>query len=142
MDGLIAAATEINRLDGEINSKISMLQMFKNLHALYPDLMLYQLDYDYVACSSTVNSLVDLYDACERDDVGGITYIDVWPYFVVEGYRVYSNPPYFTVGANNTEGFGIKTADGWVDTMESDNISNVVIRKIRNFLKSKPAIDY
>jgi hypothetical protein len=148
MDGLLKASEEVDRLNKDINTKVNILDGIKHLMTKFPDLMIYRspssTKHKFICCSSSVNNYVDSYDYTESNNVepGEVTYVFAWPYTTIDSINVYSNPPYYLIGAVNNKGFGIIPAEGWDDLLASDNISNSLIRKIRTFLKSKPPIDY
>ena len=56
--------------------------------------------------------------------------LEVWPYCEVDGRRVYSDPPHFTVGEDTFEG-GDRAYAGWAHKLREAGIAEVVITQVK-----------
>lgn len=155
MSGLMDPVKEIERIEKDISVREASLSSIKALFARLPDLQVYKSskDSEIISCSSQMNGSMTDFIPFHRDteylDEYGINTIkvspkivDVWLYTELDGLRVYSNPPYFTVGHENESGFGIVQNKEWESLMDSCGVSLALIRKVRTYLKSKPEISW
>lgn len=67
--------------------------------------------------------------------------LEAWPYKLVEGTEVYSNPAFFFIGEKNNDGTGDKPYDNWQEKLRKENITEYVIGKIQEYLDANPPID-
>lgn len=155
MVNMLDPAKEIDRMEKDIVQRQADVDSIKVLFARLPDLQIYRYGKsdNFISCSATMNSVVDNYDANHRDteylDEFGINtvkadpkLVDMWLFTIVDGHKVYANPPCYTVGHENESGFGIVPVKDWELHMEMNNISLTAIRKVRAYLKSKPEISW
>ena len=56
------------------------------------------------------------------------------PYLNAGGVDIYSDPPYFTVGYGNEWGYGENESEGWEERMKEKDISEEVIKQVREYL--------
>ena len=58
--------------------------------------------------------------------------LEIWPYLEVDGRRVYSDPPVFTVGEAGYSG-GDRAYSGWAHKMRDVGISEAVIAQVKAY---------
>jgi len=78
--------------------------------------------------------------SCEIHHNCGCCYdspLEVWPYCEVDGKRVYSDPPHFTVGQKG--GGGDEAFSGWAHKLREAGISVAVIDQVKAFFAKQLA---
>lgn len=139
------AVSGINDLVNDNVVETETIKMFEELLVKYPDLQIYRPNADKgdcYPCSKGVNKFVDECGIYEHLSADGHTYVYAWPSTTIGSFRVYSDPPSYIIGVVNTSGFGIVPTEGLEEQLDKDEISFKVVKKIREHLKSKPAIFY
>lgn len=68
--------------------------------------------------------------------------LQVWPYKIIEGFKVFSKPACFMVGEQNQWGYGEIEYDGWQDKLRKENITEIVINKVQEFFNNNKPEDY
>lgn len=136
----------------DINDKQKVLDAIQYLQKLYPDLKVERdgriTSFTSIKfCSGSVNCIVDgadifkgfhSFDALKNNE----EIVEAWPFTTVEGYKIYSDPPSFTIGQTNNSGFGVTPKAGWEDAMEEAGIARPGIRAAKDHLKKNPPITY
>lgn len=95
----------------------------------------------YIKSSKDVNGLCDEMDLehTYRDHCSDP--VVVWPFVVIDGQQVFSDPPSFHVACNNPKGVGYLADDDWRARMVEANISRKVIIKVQVYLAHHSACD-
>jgi hypothetical protein len=136
----------------DINDKQKVLDAIAHLYKIYPDLKI-QRDGRIASFASlkfstaTVNSIVDGIDIEKHYTTldalhNGHESVEAWPYTTIEGYKVYSDPPCFTIGETYTMGFGTVPLSKWEDAMGDAGIAKVAIKATKDYFKKNPPIPY
>lgn len=143
----------------DITDKQKVLDAITHLQNVYPDLKV-QRDGRITSLGSVkfstsmANKLADGADIMTRVDMQldrkpheGVSfppdeYVEAWPYTTVDGYKVYSDPPCFTIGTTNLTGFGVVPLANWEDAMEDHGITKEAIRAAKNHLRKNPPLHY
>lgn len=147
MIGLLDPKDEVDRLEKEVKVKESQVSAIKHIFTSYPDLKIYRpinSKDDCLMCSYRTNIYVDNFDVLEDRDstIDTQSQVYIWPYTIIDSYKLYSNPPYFVVGSLNQDGFGVVVDPNWDVKMDAENIAASVVRKVRTYLKSRVPINY
>lgn len=142
----------------DIADKQKVLEAIAHLQHIHPDLKVQRSGLvssltSIKFSSSDANKVSEGVDIITRTDMfldrkphEGTRYpehfVEAWPYSTMDGYKVYSDPPSFTIGKVNTNGFGIEPMPYWEDMMDEADIAIEAIRAARSHLKKNPAIHY
>lgn len=139
---------KIGSLTKEAKECQDILDGIKAIFARLPDAMIYHPDLtknNCIICSKSVNTMSTDYDyftqVNEINPSAGHT-MYVYPYSLIDGYKVYSNPPYFIVARDNVAGFGLLPEPAYEENMEKVGLPIKLLIKIKTFLKFKPPISY
>ena len=65
----------------------------------------------------------------------------VYPFTKDKDQVIHSDPPFFFIGSRNSTGFGVYPAIGWEEEMEAGSVNEVVVKKVRDFLKANLPYD-
>jgi hypothetical protein len=141
----------VTRLEAEIKPKLDVITAINDLSRIYPDLKVYVpegMPSTFMVASASANAAVSGYDLFEypmgKDEAGfDLVEINVWPYAMVNGSKVYSVPMAYKLGIINARGWGVIPMENTLDQMWDDKIPyNPVIRSLKEYLASKPPITY
>ena len=86
-------------------------------------------------CAAGVNPFVDQMDIDRGQDMY------VYPFTKDKDQVIHSDPPFFFIGSRNSTGFGVYPAIGWEEEMEAGSVNEVVVKKVRDFLKANLPYD-
>lgn len=64
--------------------------------------------------------------------------IEVWPYVIIEGVKIYSAPERFMPGEGNAWGYGERSYDNWQEGFKKEGIAEVVTEKVQQFFDENP----
>jgi hypothetical protein len=92
-------------------------------------------------CPITEEELEWVDDTCADPNLIGVY---AWPCMLVNGEDniVFANPCQYFIGYHNDKGFGIVPNISIFDDMERNTINPKIIKMIKEFLESKPPINY
>ena len=109
----------------------------------YPSLRLYK-DEDGLLffCSKEVNSFAFSIDTKFRIDKDGDSILEIYPYVQMPEMPVYTNPPVYSVGVVNRNGFGVIPFKNWQAVLKEGGLSRRTIDKVEDYLKSHSPVDY
>lgn len=102
----------------------------------FSDVRLYEDNGVAKICTHEVNPFVDRLDVTREGN------FYVYPYTIDKGQPVYSDPPYYFLGYQNTEGFGIVPLADWEEDMIADRINPDLIKKAKFLLAQSAVVDY
>jgi hypothetical protein len=136
----------ISSLTTDASVDFTTLGSFASLLVKLPDLLVYRPEtraQDMYVCSKAVNTFVDNITFVEsKDERQNRTYTYAWMWTVVDNIYVYSNPPYYIIGRDNADGFGMTPTDGLDAELDKDEIASKLVRQVRQYIKDHPAISY
>lgn len=120
------------------------IKVYKHISTKLPDLAIYKSeDGECFPYSKAVNTIADEVDICEGRDINNSDIsVWAWPSTVIDGTRIWSNPPYYWLGDSNLDGFGIEPNPQLEALMDRDELAFKIKRQIRAWLKGHPAISY
>lgn len=118
-------------------------ERIKGLLGKIGDLMLYVHPGSGISyCSKTMaQHMTKVFIAEQKISEGHVAYY-AWPYTDVDGYVVYSNPPYVKIGETNLNGFGVLPTQNWNSILDEADLHYKAVRTIREWLDSKRPISY
>lgn len=134
---------EIGNLELELIERQKRIDALKELDRSYDDMVVHtSKDGIQRLCSASMNEYVnqmEIVHSCGCCEGAGLL---IYPFCVVEGQKVFSNPPHFSVGHSNRYGFGEVPLTDWKVTLKNAGINPLVIDKVGEYLKRHPPIDY
>jgi len=133
---------KIDELEKEKSELDFEIKKLKKVQKIYPDIKTNVNRWSQERLSSKeVNSIVDEVEISHNCGCCDDSPLEVWPYKVVEGLRIFSNPSRFTVADKNAYGCGNIPYDCWEEKLKKENISEVVIKKVEKYLEENSPDD-
>jgi hypothetical protein len=131
----------LDSIEYSVGENSAVFKYASSCYAAHPNLKVYE-DFQGVIklCTSDANEYVDNIEVEYRTDDGGS--LLVAPFLLSKEGKLYSDPPYFVVGARNTKGFGVIPLNDWKSLLTDWNISDSVISKVKNYLGQHQRVDY
>lgn len=135
--------TEIDRLEQEIEERDRKIRTLIELKEVYPDLRVHRDKKDVVRyCSETINGEVDTVDFTHACSCCTGAAVLVWPFTVVDGIRVYSDPPHFDIGHLHDFGFGVVPGEYWKAKMMEAQVCPLILKKVDDYLAKHRPVAY
>ena len=122
-------AAQIQREQNELNKLSKAL-------AEFPDLKKHTNRWQHVRyASAKANEQVTDVDIAHNCGCCEDSPLEVWPYLMFNGLKIYSEPECFTVGEKIPfySGSGERPYDGWQDKMREAKIPEAVIAKVQDY---------
>lgn len=88
-----------------------------------------------VYCSPTANASATNFEARHSCGCCSDSAFQIWPFIETSHGRVYSDPPFFTVGEKH--GCGNRPDDGWDARMREQRIPEHIIRRVENLFTTE-----
>ena len=126
----------LNRREQELKAGLEEVQRLRELALKVPGLILIKDFNGFEAAASPVVNQEATGIEIRKSD--GLCY-EAWPYKEVEGHRVNSQPPHFTLGHRNLNGSGIRSHQKWDALMREVGIPEALIKSVREYLAAHPA---
>lgn len=134
---------EISRLEVDLQQRQERLKGLNELDRCYTDVVVHtNKDGFQRLCSASINEYVNQMEIAHSCGCCEGAQLLIYPFCVVEGQKVFSNPPHFTVGFSNRYGFGEVPLTDWKVELKRAGINQLVIDKVAEYLKRHPPIDY
>lgn len=88
--------------------------------------------------SALINPKVDSVEIRHNCGCCNDSPLEVWPFKEVNGVKVFSNPPVFTVGEKYLMGTGDSPYDGWERALREATIPETIVDKVGAYFKENP----
>lgn len=122
----------------KLERELDELLRKKKLLEIYPDIRESTGRWgDVRLISQHVNELVDDVDICHSCGCCEDAPVQAWPFKVVNGVKVFSDPSKFVIGEKvpSYSGMGDRPYDNWQEELEKAGITQIVISKIQKYFK-------
>jgi hypothetical protein len=134
---------EIDRLEQEIEERDRKIRTLIELKEVYPDLRVHRDKKDVVRyCSEMINGEVDTMDIGQSCSCCTGAAVVVWPFTIVDGVRIYSNPPHFDIGHLHDFGFGVVPNADWKAKLMEQNVCPLILKKVDDYLARHRPVSY
>lgn len=138
---LIDPQAEISKLSETLDQQSIEIDTIAFLHRMYPDLKLVKNADKYLYCSHS--AVVDTHEySLTTFKMNDGIYTYVWPFTRFDTFIIRSVPPYIRLAKENDRGFGLSQIPGWEEQLASTGVSAKLINAVKDYLNSKPEINY
>ena len=133
---------KIQKLEKEVSEINFEIAKLKNIQKEYPDIKTHTNRWKTERLfSKKVNNIVNKVDISHNCGCCEDSPLEAWPYKLIKGLEIFSDPCCFQVGHKNAYGIGECPYDDWEEKFKKNNISEVVIKKVKKYFKEYPPED-